>query len=957
LHQPDPSLPKLTKLSVVIPARDEEGCIASTLNRLTRELRLRSVPHEIVVVDDGSTDKTWEILVNLKDAIPELVPIQNLGPHGFGRAIICGLGYASGDAVVIMMADESDDCRDVIRYWEKLSEGYDCVFGSRFVSGGGTVDYPKIKLILNRLANTFIQWAFGIPLNDTTNAFKAYRMTAIDGCRPLIAPHFNLTVEIPLKAIVRGYSWTTIPITWRNRRTGEAKLKIQEMGSRYLFIILYIWLEKFFSRGDYHRTLHEGVPSDTRSTPAQLFEVRPSYGNLLPRSTAYLVYALGALILLLGAHYNLATAFADEGGGSLFPLYSILGWLAIGILLVASTLEKSAYGRVLQAACLGMGAIFVHAVAVRQGLAVRGGFSRFLTDEVVNSYNLGYGRRLAANFLAGNGFVFAQGEPIDPFRMPGYPAFVALVHAISGRSLDDVAGMTSATIVAQVIVFGLAVGTFVVLFSRLVAFPIAVFGAVLAVCVPLGVIHTQAEPMMPSLILATLGAIGAILARRRAGHQDLSWEDYLLHAAFLIAVFFRHDVLPGWIIVSLLLYWKRPRRLVLPAALFAVLAIPWATYKSAHGHGFTPFPLSIGHVGFVGAFEGPPNDFGLPPSDATVAAIQAANGFEYKSVDGLKFVREELPRFWITYPLYFCVQVISKFVDFTATWYAGGSPDWPAPCRFIDLLLNDGLGFACFLIPCLALVTGTHRSDVLLLLWPVVFQLPLILCIQTMGGRYTSGAFMTLPIVFTALLFSREYWRSLQARWRLAAILFCAGALLWGFRQPIRSALLSWESLRYARPFVAEDFTVIRRRKAELLDMASILADRAGSAEASPMKRLKITVYHPERGQEIARLTLGRLSKGTGIRPAGIVDSGWLEIRLRGVTADEVKTVDRTAWSAGPDTKTADFEVTTEGDYELLLVDGGTSAGRVLSATLQRIEKRTPQPIANRRAVGEQSSG
>ena len=123
------------------------------------------------------------------------------------------------------------------------------MFGSRFIAGGGVIDYPRVKLLLNRLANFGIRVLFRIPLNDTTNAFKAYRRTVIDGCRPLIAPHFNLTVELPLKAIVRGYSWTVIPITWRNRRTGEAKLKLKEMGSRYLFIILYVWLEKYFSRG------------------------------------------------------------------------------------------------------------------------------------------------------------------------------------------------------------------------------------------------------------------------------------------------------------------------------------------------------------------------------------------------------------------------------------------------------------------------------------------------------------------------------------------------------------------------------------------------------------------------------------------------------------------------------------------------------------------------------------
>lgn len=240
-------------LSVVIPARNEERSIYSTVEHLHLELSLHNVPHEIVVVDDGSTDRTWELLQALEKRLPELKPAQNAGLFGFGRAITCGLEHMTGDAVVIMMADESDDCRDVVRYWEELQKGYDCVFGSRFVKGGGVIDYPWTKLIINRLANTFLQFLFRIKLNDTTNAFKAYRREVIEGCRPLVAPHFNLTVELPLKALVRGYSWISIPITWRNRRTGVAKFQIKEMGSRYLFICLYIWLEKYLSRGDYKK--------------------------------------------------------------------------------------------------------------------------------------------------------------------------------------------------------------------------------------------------------------------------------------------------------------------------------------------------------------------------------------------------------------------------------------------------------------------------------------------------------------------------------------------------------------------------------------------------------------------------------------------------------------------------------------------------------------------------------
>jgi dolichol-phosphate mannosyltransferase len=249
--------PPLSLLSVVIPAHDEEGCIGSTVEHLHIELRLRGVPHEIIVVDDGSEDQTWKILSELATNLPELRPVQNNSQHGYGRAVICGLDHMKGDAVVIMMADESDDCRDVVRYWQKLNEGYDCVFGSRFMKGGGVIDYPRLKLFVNRLANFFLRLLFNIKLNDTTNAFKAYRKEVIDGCRPLIAPEFNLTVELPLKAIVRGYLWSVIPITWYNRRHGIAKLKIKEMGSRYLFICLYVWLEKYFSRGDYRKQSNE----------------------------------------------------------------------------------------------------------------------------------------------------------------------------------------------------------------------------------------------------------------------------------------------------------------------------------------------------------------------------------------------------------------------------------------------------------------------------------------------------------------------------------------------------------------------------------------------------------------------------------------------------------------------------------------------------------------------------
>jgi dolichol-phosphate mannosyltransferase len=241
------------KLSVVIPARNEEGAVEETLATLLGTLRAEAIPFEIIVVDDGSTDKTAFLVQALSARYSEIRLVQNTGRHGFGMAVRCGLHEATGDAVAVVMADSSDSPEDVVKCYRRLLEGPDCVFGSRFIRGSKVHDYPIHKLVLNRLANWFIKALFGTPFNDFTNAFKLYRREVIEGMQPLISPHFNLTVEMPLKAIIRGYSFAVVPISWTNRQTGISKLKIKEMGSRYLFIVLYLWLEKHLARGDYHR--------------------------------------------------------------------------------------------------------------------------------------------------------------------------------------------------------------------------------------------------------------------------------------------------------------------------------------------------------------------------------------------------------------------------------------------------------------------------------------------------------------------------------------------------------------------------------------------------------------------------------------------------------------------------------------------------------------------------------
>lgn len=246
------------KLSVVIPAHNERESVGLTLEAVLAELRGEGIDYEIVVVDDSSGDGTDEVIKAIAATDARVRYVASPHPPGFGNAVRAGLDQYTGDAVAIMMADLSDSPTDLVRYYRVLEQGYDCAFGTRFGNGGRTSDYPKPKLVLNRVANAGIRLLFQHAYNDTTNAFKAYRREVIDQVQPLLSRHFNLTVELPLKAIVRGFSYAIVPVTWTNRRHGDSKLRLQEMGSRYVFIVLYVWLEHHLSRGDYRRPDESG---------------------------------------------------------------------------------------------------------------------------------------------------------------------------------------------------------------------------------------------------------------------------------------------------------------------------------------------------------------------------------------------------------------------------------------------------------------------------------------------------------------------------------------------------------------------------------------------------------------------------------------------------------------------------------------------------------------------------
>jgi len=242
------------KLSIIIPSYNEAESLPETVNKIFSKLDEKQIDHEILVINDNSKDNTLEVLEKLKLEVNTLTFLTNEGLNGFGYAVRKGLENFSGEVVAIMMADLSDSPDDLFKYYKTLLEDdVDAVFGSRFITGGKTINYPLLKKILNRIANGIIRLAFGIRYNDTTNAFKMYKRQTIDGLKPFLSPHFNLTIELPLKVIIRGYTYTVIPNSWTNRKFGNSKLKIREMGSRYAFILIYCLIEKYFTKDDYKK--------------------------------------------------------------------------------------------------------------------------------------------------------------------------------------------------------------------------------------------------------------------------------------------------------------------------------------------------------------------------------------------------------------------------------------------------------------------------------------------------------------------------------------------------------------------------------------------------------------------------------------------------------------------------------------------------------------------------------
>ena len=262
------------QLTMILPAYNEEAnigpCVKELLECLVGENGLQT---EVIVVNDNSQDDTEAEVLKVAAAWPGCVRlVRRHPPGGFGRAVRTGIAYATGDVVIIYMSDRSDHPQDALAYYNKIQEGYDCAFGSRFIKGAVVKRYPRVKLVVNRIVNKAVQWMFWTPMNDLTNAFKAYRREVVETCGPYKACHFNITLEMSLSAINGGYRIAQIPIGWEGRTWGSTNMRIGEMGRRYLCTLLMLFFQRILMSDDVkserfgRTTLAEEITVSDRST-------------------------------------------------------------------------------------------------------------------------------------------------------------------------------------------------------------------------------------------------------------------------------------------------------------------------------------------------------------------------------------------------------------------------------------------------------------------------------------------------------------------------------------------------------------------------------------------------------------------------------------------------------------------------------------------------------------------
>jgi dolichol-phosphate mannosyltransferase len=223
------------KLTAVIPVHNEEEVIGDTLARLESEL---TIPHEVVVVNDHSTDRTVGVVKDAMAKWSNIRLVDNEFPPGFTNALKTGFSSVDEGAIVTVMGDLCDDIGTIEKMYGKIQEGYDVVCGSRYMKGGRKIGGRFLQGVFSKFVGLSLHWLTGIPTHDVSNAFKMYRHEVVTNMN-IEEAGFASSLEITVKAYVKSFRITEVPTAWHGRTKGQSDFRILRVSKNYLR--WYVW--------------------------------------------------------------------------------------------------------------------------------------------------------------------------------------------------------------------------------------------------------------------------------------------------------------------------------------------------------------------------------------------------------------------------------------------------------------------------------------------------------------------------------------------------------------------------------------------------------------------------------------------------------------------------------------------------------------------------------------------
>jgi glycosyltransferase involved in cell wall biosynthesis len=261
-------------VSVVVPCHNEEMNVTPLVSRLLDFFD--PYIHEIILVDDNSTDKTALVINQLACQDARIKPLHRSPPNGVGRAITDGLRAATGEYVLSLDSDFQHLLPEIRDLFDGLAEGYDVAFGSRFSRHSVLLNYPFMKIVANRAFHLIARITLILGFRDITNNLKLMRREVVRDL-VLYEPGFAINAETGLQPLLMGYRLKEVPISWIGRGVdmGASSFRVLKAGGGYWRVLYRLWLWRFFKTGRY-RDLGRGPGVTKPQRSAGVDRVRSS---------------------------------------------------------------------------------------------------------------------------------------------------------------------------------------------------------------------------------------------------------------------------------------------------------------------------------------------------------------------------------------------------------------------------------------------------------------------------------------------------------------------------------------------------------------------------------------------------------------------------------------------------------------------------------------------------------